>query len=201
IHIVLRTQGDTVTYSLENGQTHFLSVGDTHGNRYAEYKYVETGIVISGTDTCTIEFYPQQHFIDARTDNTPIYLAVGTGLFILLCTLLFFLYDVPMRNSAIRTEVVLETKRRFVRFISHEIRTPLNTVNMGLTLFDLELVCIHDAVGQLVTVLQEQGQTAFEVAQSSILQKIDELQGIARDVTASTEEAVVVLNDLLNFDK
>jgi hypothetical protein len=42
---------------------------------------------------------------------------VGAGLLILLCTFLFFLYDVPTQNEAIRTEVVLDTKRRFVRFI------------------------------------------------------------------------------------
>jgi signal transduction histidine kinase len=117
------------------------------------------------------------------------------------------LYDLPMRKDAVRTEIVLETKRRFVRFVSHEIRTPLNTVNMGLTLFGLELDTIRDAVEKMgVGQVQVQGQgqsgaTSLEAVQKFLLGKVDELNKIARDVTASTEEAVVVLNDLLNYDK
>ncbi|KAJ1398499.1 hypothetical protein B484DRAFT_424911, partial [Ochromonadaceae sp. CCMP2298] len=115
------------------------------------------------------------------------------------------LYDLPMRKDAVRTEIVLETKRRFVRFVSHEIRTPLNTVNMGLTLFGLELDTIRDAVEQM-GVGQGQGErqsgaTSLEAVQKFLLGKVDELKKIARDVTASTEEAVVVLNDLLSYDK
>jgi len=117
IGIVLRVKGDAVTLRVDNGQVVLLSVGDTHGKHYDYFKHLEAGVLISGTDICTIEFYPHQKFIDLRTDDSPVYLSVGTALFILLCTLLFFLYDVPMRNSAIRTEIVLETKRRFVRFV------------------------------------------------------------------------------------
>eukprot|EP00601_Ochromonadales_sp_CCMP2298_P002590 CAMPEP_0173176626 /NCGR_PEP_ID=MMETSP1141-20130122/4568_1 /TAXON_ID=483371 /ORGANISM="non described non described, Strain CCMP2298" /LENGTH=459 /DNA_ID=CAMNT_0014098993 /DNA_START=316 /DNA_END=1691 /DNA_ORIENTATION=- len=149
IDIVLRTPDTVVTFGLDKGQATFRSTGDTHGDRYAEFKFVMADVAISGSDAFTLEFYPQQKFLDERTDDSPIYMAVGAGLLILLCTFLFCLYDVPMQNEAIHTEAVLDTKRRFVRFISHEIRTPLNTVNMGLTLFGLELDTMRDAVVQI----------------------------------------------------
>jgi hypothetical protein len=76
---------------------------------------------------------------------------------------------------------------------------------MGLTLFGLELDTMREAVVQMVGG-QGQGQSgaqpsALEVVQKLLLSKIEELKTIARDVTASTDEAVVVLDDLLNYDK
>ncbi|KAJ1395394.1 hypothetical protein B484DRAFT_407604, partial [Ochromonadaceae sp. CCMP2298] len=206
IDMVLKSNGEVITFKLDKGQMKFHSAGDTHGDRFADLQYVVTGEVIRGSDNYTLEFYPQQEFMDERTTQFALVLSVGAGLLILLCTLLFMLYDVPMRKDAVRTEIVLETKRRFVRFVSHEIRTPLNTVNMGLTLFGLELDTIRDAVLQMVGPGQGQGQSgvqpsALEVVQKFLLAKIDELKSIARDVTTSTDEAVVVLNDLLNYDK
>ncbi|KAJ1437683.1 hypothetical protein B484DRAFT_428238, partial [Ochromonadaceae sp. CCMP2298] len=147
IDIVLRTSDTVVTFGIDKGQATFRSTGDTHGNRYREFKFVVSDVAISGSDTFTLEFYPQQKFM---------------------------------------------------------IRTPLNTVNMGLTLFGLELDTMREAVVQMVGG-QGQGQSgapsALEVVQKLLLGKIDELKTIARDVTASTDEAVVVLDDLLNYDK
>jgi hypothetical protein len=45
-----------------------------------------------------VEFYPSKEYIEERTDDDPILLGVGAGVLILLCTLLFLLYDVPMRK-------------------------------------------------------------------------------------------------------
>jgi hypothetical protein len=96
------------------------------------------------------------------------------------------------------------------------MRTPLNTVNMGITLFSFELESIRDAVEQLGVGLgrgieqgegMEEGQSgaqqasALELAQKFLLEKVDALKTIAIDVTTSTDAAVDVLNDLLNYDK
>jgi hypothetical protein len=129
--MVLRSKGgggDVVTFHVKKGEVFFQSMGDTAGHRYKEFKYVVADVVISGSDTFTAEFYPEQEFMDSRTTESPWKLAVGARLLILLCTLLFVFYDVSMRNKVNRTEIVLGTKRRFVRFISHEMRTPLNTI-------------------------------------------------------------------------
>jgi hypothetical protein len=38
-------------------QTLFQSMGDTSGHHYVEFKYVESDVVISGTDTLTGMYY------------------------------------------------------------------------------------------------------------------------------------------------
>ncbi|KAJ1390654.1 hypothetical protein B484DRAFT_439699, partial [Ochromonadaceae sp. CCMP2298] len=60
IDIVLRTKGEVLTFFLEDGQAIFQSNTDTHGDRYAEFKYVVEDIVVSGSDTFSLEFYLQQ---------------------------------------------------------------------------------------------------------------------------------------------
>ncbi|KAJ1397371.1 hypothetical protein B484DRAFT_260189, partial [Ochromonadaceae sp. CCMP2298] len=194
IDIVLRTQGEVLTFSFENGQAIYQGPGDMHGDKFDEFKYVVTDIVVSGSDTFTLEFYLQQDFMDQRTDYAPVWLAVGAGLQILLCALLFSLYAIPMRalrKSILRAEIVLDTKRRFVRFVSHEIRTPMNAVRLGMTLFSTEI----DGLGAKLV-----GKSLEEV--TAVLQEtVADWRQIAVDVLDSTEAAVDVLNDLLNYDK
>jgi signal transduction histidine kinase len=59
-------------------------------------------------------------------------------------SMIFLLYDFAVSRQSERQQVVLDTKRRYVRFISHEIRTPLNTIRLGLKLFDL--VSAHTSI-------------------------------------------------------
>jgi hypothetical protein len=115
--MVLRKEDDIFTFRMDKGKTIFKSVGDTHGCRYNEFKYVVSDIVISGTDTFTLEFYPQQEFMDKRQTMWPALYAMCAALLILLCAFIFVLYDLSMRSKANRTTIVLDTKRRFVRFI------------------------------------------------------------------------------------
>jgi hypothetical protein len=61
-----------LTFFLENGQAIYQGPGDTHGSRFDEFKYVVSDIVISGSDTFTLEFYLQQDFMDQRTDYAPV---------------------------------------------------------------------------------------------------------------------------------
>eukprot|EP00598_Pedospumella_elongata_P014537 CAMPEP_0185013682 /NCGR_PEP_ID=MMETSP1098-20130426/98927_1 /TAXON_ID=89044 /ORGANISM="Spumella elongata, Strain CCAP 955/1" /LENGTH=707 /DNA_ID=CAMNT_0027542749 /DNA_START=18 /DNA_END=2138 /DNA_ORIENTATION=+ len=91
------------------------------------------------SSTYTITLYPTDEYIQEYTTNVPVYAAVGSSLLIALCAATFFLYDYYMRKASAANEAVLETKRRFVRFISHEIRTPLNAVHLGLEALTAEL--------------------------------------------------------------
>jgi signal transduction histidine kinase len=50
----------------------------------------------------------------------------------LLTSVIFFLYDSCVRREFMIKKDLLESKRRFMRFVSHEVRTPLNAVRMGL---------------------------------------------------------------------
>jgi hypothetical protein len=89
IDLVVRNQGngDAVTFHVKDGHVVSLGDGDTAGHRYSHLKYVLSDVVASGTDTFTLEFYPQQEYISERTNDNPILLAVGAGVLILLCTL------------------------------------------------------------------------------------------------------------------
>ncbi|KAJ1403804.1 histidine kinase-like ATPase, partial [Ochromonadaceae sp. CCMP2298] len=112
-------------------------------------------------------------------------------MLILLVSLVFVGFDATVRGQAARKEIVLDTKRRFVRFVSHEIRTPMNAVRLGMTLFSTE---IDGLVAKLA------GKSLEEV--HAVLEEIvADWRQIAVDVLDNTEAAVDVLNDLLNYDK
>jgi signal transduction histidine kinase len=110
---------------------------------------------------------------------------------ILLVSMVFVGYDVAVRGQAAQKELVLDTKRRFVRFVSHEIRTPMNAVRLGMTLFSTE-------IDSLATKLA--GKSLEEV--NAVLQEtLADWRQIAVEVLDNTEAAVDVLNDLLNYDR
>lgn len=52
-------------------------------------------------------------------------------MIMLLTTVIFIVHDYFLQRESNERKAVLETKRKFVRFISHEIRTPLNTGETG----------------------------------------------------------------------
>ncbi|KAJ1438103.1 histidine kinase-like ATPase [Ochromonadaceae sp. CCMP2298] len=136
-------------------------------------------------------FYPTEQFMADYRTNLPILVAAGGVLLILLVSLVFVGYDVAVRGQAAHKEIVLDTKRRFVRFVSHEIRTPMNAVRLGMTLFSTEI----DGLGAKLA-----GKSLAEVME--VLQTIvADWRQIAVDVLDNTEAAVDVLNDLLNYDK
>ncbi|KAJ1407515.1 histidine kinase-like ATPase, partial [Ochromonadaceae sp. CCMP2298] len=117
--------------------------------------------------------------------------ACASVFLILLVSMVFVGYDVSIRGEVARKEIVLDTKRRFVRFVSHEIRTPMNAVRLGMTLFSTE---IDSLVAKLA------GKSLEEVM--GVLQEtVADWRQIAVDVQDNCEAAVDVLNDLLNYDK
>jgi signal transduction histidine kinase len=139
----------------------------------------------------TLTFYPTTAFFNTYKTHSPLYTTIGGVGIILFCSLVFILYDVSMRRESTRKEVVLDTKRRFVRFISHEIRTPLNTVRLGLKLLEMELMGLSN---QLQTAAASDLPTLVKDYVESWLQ-------LADDVLGNSDSAVDVLNDLLNYDK
>jgi hypothetical protein len=109
----------------------------------------------------------------------------------LFCSALFVLYDVLVQRQSGRHAAVLDTKRRFVRFISHEIRTPLNTVRLGMKLLEVE-------IANLVKLLPI---TAAADLALMVSQTLASWKQLADEIIESSESAVEVLDDLLNYDK
>eukprot|EP00598_Pedospumella_elongata_P013428 CAMPEP_0185012468 /NCGR_PEP_ID=MMETSP1098-20130426/98320_1 /TAXON_ID=89044 /ORGANISM="Spumella elongata, Strain CCAP 955/1" /LENGTH=802 /DNA_ID=CAMNT_0027541531 /DNA_START=32 /DNA_END=2437 /DNA_ORIENTATION=- len=139
----------------------------------------------------TITLYPTDEFHSHYVTSVPIYAAVGSSLLIALCAATFFLYDYYMRKASAVNKAVLETKRRFVRFISHEIRTPLNAVHLGLEALTAELT---RAVEQLLGNCGADPTTMFADLLNNWLE-------LSAELISNSESAVDVLNDLLNYDK
>ena len=75
----------------------------------------------------SISVYPNEEFAKQYYTDTPMRAAWATLAIVLFTAVVFFVYDWVMKREVSAKQAVLDTKRRFVRFISHEVRTPLNT--------------------------------------------------------------------------
>ena len=144
VDCVLKTDGGRVfTFGVEDGIPVVRGEGDLHDPTYDEYKamidVVQRGDFSNDTVTYTLEVYPTQEFFESDSTDNPIIGMAGALGIILLISGLFYIFDSYVRKEFDANNELLESKRRFVRFVSHEVRTPLNTVCMGLTLLQEDL--------------------------------------------------------------
>lgn len=136
-------------------------------------------------------------FSDYRT-NVPQYVATGAVGVIMLITVLFFVYDYFVRRAFGEKNQLLESKRRFVRFVSHEVRTPLNSACLGLSLVLEE---IADFLGYSSADEMKKSR-AFGTASNGTEAERNAIEWftLVTDILNSAKSAVSVLNDLLNYD-
>ena len=141
----------------------------------------------------TLTVYPSDTFFDVKS---PWPIAIGFVTVIAICTAIFFLYDFLMRNEARQRKVIIEMKRCFVRFVSHEIRTPLNTVCLGLELLRADLnPTLNDEAD-----MEPEGTIPHNrmVPEN---EKLLNWSNLVDDILENSNNAVGILNDLLNYDK
>jgi signal transduction histidine kinase/CheY-like chemotaxis protein len=191
---VISTDTESFTYEIRVGGPELIGPGDLHDRAYESFAHsvilndIETNATASATYTLTV--YPTDGMLNSFQSKSPLAVAIGFFAVIATCAVLFFVYDFLMRHEAHERKMILEMKRRFVRFISHEIRTPLNTVCMGLELLELELqdaaTDTHEVVDQDEKMTEEDRTFWYSVT---------------IDIKENTHLAVTVLNDLLNYDK
>ena len=141
---VVSTDTASFTYEIQSGgEVVLIGDGDLHDEHYDEYAEsviltdIQTGAATSAVYTLTV--YPTTTMFETFSTQSPLAIALAFTGVIFLCTVLFFFYDFLMRHEAEQRKMIMDMKRRFVRFISHEIRTPLNTVCVGLELLEREL--------------------------------------------------------------
>ena len=183
---------DTVTYQIVDGQPRLVGEGDLHDTAYDAYGQ-STILNDFNTDApdaviYTLAIYPDG-FYQFQT-KIPIYVALGFVAAICASAVVFLLYDYLMRRQSNEQMLVLDMKRRFVRFISHEIRTPLNTVCMGLELLEEELASHRPPENSNASVVDEVAAKELKV-----------WHDITADLQDNAASAVSILNDLLNYDK
>jgi hypothetical protein len=192
---VVTTTETSFTYFIVGGDAQFKGMGDLHDTHYSKYAQ-EIDLLgqsdVSSFATYKLTFYPRRPFFKVYETDAPLVTSVGGAGIILLCSLVFLAYDLATSHESTRKEVVLDTKRRFVRFISHEIRTPLNTVRLGLKLLEMEL----EGLARRVT----QGGSGPELV-AVVQEYLTSWTQLTDDILGNSDSAVDVLNDLLNYDK
>ena len=138
------------TYRVENGKPRFLGEGDHHDPQYDSYgrsrNLLDGQIAQSSRVSFKLTVYPRDSYVESFSSGTPLFVCISAVVLIALLTLLFVAYDWAMRREAWERQAVMDTKRRYVRFISHEVRTPLNTMYLGLNLLEMELQELTSAV-------------------------------------------------------
>lgn len=194
VDCVVATDTLAFTYSMENGVPVFVGIGDWHDSRYD--RYAESIDLLAETNTksptsYTLTYYPRKQFFRQYETSTPQNTATGAVAIFIYCIIIFVAYDWAVRRESTRIELVLDTKRRFVRFVSHEMRTPLNTVHLGLKLLEMEMrrVLVQVSLSDLAALA------------NTVQDSLTEWTMLIDDILSNSESAVDVLNDLLNYDK
>eukprot|EP01039_Chlorochromonas_danica_P003516 gene3516-3852_t len=134
------------TFMLRNGRVSFVSKGDVHDRKFDGRRYSYLLTPMSSYNAYYVHIYPSDEWVDVYVNDLPA-LVCGVVVGIIVFTaLIFLLYDFFMNRAAREQELVLETKRQFVRYISHEIRTPLNIVQLGFKLLYSEMFALNAAL-------------------------------------------------------
>jgi signal transduction histidine kinase len=198
LYCVISTETESYTFIMRHGIPSLLGHGDFHDPSFNKYgrSAVITDVDIIGAESpsYTLTVYPSGQMFE---DNTSCFIAFGFVIVIFICTCIFLVYDFLMRNESRQNKVILEVKRRFVRFISHEIRTPLNTVCLGLELLQSELSgqiganALAAATDNDVDAMQRSTEASLRSYWS----------GLVDDIFENAKNAIGILNDLLNYDK
>ncbi len=193
--VIITGTGKSFTYTIVDGIPMFRGSSDLHDkqfNKYRRERALDTQVAqVSSDNTYEIVFYPRSALLETYTSNVPVIAAVVIVLMFLFCSAVFLAYDILMKREFGRKEAILDTKRRFVRFISHEIRTPLNTVRLGLKVLELEMSNLAEMVVR----------TPAEDLSAFILNTTENWRHLTDDISTNSESAVEVLDDLLNYDK
>ena len=178
-----------------------LSKGDRHDPKFDSHvrsvvlNDIETNATASTIYTLTM--YPSDRMFKAFRTNSSWAISLGFVAVIIFCASLFFLYDFFMRHESRQRKIILEVKRRFVRFVSHEIRTPLNTVCLGLELLQAEMNTSNETECNKKDICD--GDKRQTVTDSNEMRKY--WQDLTGDILENANIAVGILNDLLNYDK
>lgn len=182
----------TYTFTIQNGPVVQYEAGATTPSRSYIRKYRQHFDVLpqdqycAGCDVYSFTFYPTQSGYDEYFSDTPIILSVAASAVTLLLGFFFFMYDRSVVMERRRQAALLDSKRMFVRFISHEIRTPLNTSILGLDILGSEIALALE---------REKSENSLFVTRTK------EWLGLVEEISGSSSTAVVVLNDLIDYDK
>lgn len=182
---------DAYTFEIVNGAPAFVGPGNLPAIKWKEQRslgLVAEEDILPGSSEYKLFLYSTGRFYEAYETTNPKIATIGVIGVIIFTAAVFLLYDKLLRKQVRHREAVLAAQRQFMRFVSHEVRTPLNTVCMGLKL-------LQEEVDALVKKTQPAStRTSFVV--NGISANV-----LAQEISSMADEAVSILDDLLNFDK
>ena len=227
---VLSNGVESHSFLYENGAVKYLGNRDRHETEYESQRYEFEATQTSNVSpllkstplTYTIALYPTDDWISMYEDNVPAFVCgIAVGL-VVFTSLVFSLYDYLMNRNVNEKELILQTKRQFVRYISHEIRTPLNVVYLGFQLLCTEMMNVshqyeyqkledfqnQDRDAKLL-LLKEEDVTGSQKSTASLFHHQQQIYSnqcknwleLIQDIVESADAAITVLNDLMSYDK
>ena len=166
--------------------------GDMHDDKHTNHGMTATVIGnknIKSTGSYDLSIYPTDEFYKTYSTNNPVVSSWGAVAIVVLTSAFFFVYDMIVRREFSAKRELLQSKRKFVRFVSHEIRTPMNVVSMGLEMLQAEL---RDAIdnGSRDKDIEAAGDDTN--SNSGTIPYWLDLTG---DILENTQNAVAILND------
>ena len=154
----------------------------------------ECGLYSEFSASFTLKLYPSEEFMLTYRTKNPLWAGLISIFIITFTTVVFFVYDSNVRGEFNFKNELLEGKRNFIRFVSHEVRTPLNAVCMGLLLMREEFEKSSRNLTEYS--VDEHGKSPHV-----FIDKIAEWEEVTDEILGNAQNAVDVLNDLLNYDK
>ena len=177
----------------------------------------------------TLHFRPTRDFYNSFHSQTPLWASAVCVAITFVISVMFMIYNLLVKREALENKMLLDSKRVFVRFISHEIRTPMNCITLGLQLLASRLRSVdnsHSRTGGFSTLI-DSPQAEQEEADDSVrdyssrqqnsygransirrdsrrlyqAEMIEDCLEIVKEITDSSKTAVVVLNELISYDK
>jgi len=190
------------TFTVEEGAVTFVQEGDHHDPKYDDRRYSFLTTSYGGPERFYVHLYPSDTWVSLYENELPAVVCGVTVGILVLTSLIFFFYDFLMNRASLEKDLILNTKRQFVRYISHEIRTPLNIVQLGFKLLYSEMFTLSATLqSQLPSQSQSQSQLENNPQRVELSESFKDWLGLVTDISDSADVAISVLNDLINYDK
>ena len=127
IDVVFETEGKAVSYTIIDGEVHFVAEGEIYDLTYESHKHtlelVDASLYSNTTSgnpsSLVFSLYPNEQFFDVYVTDGPTIASVAVMASVLFTILIFVLYDICVRREFNSKEELLTARRQFMRFVSH----------------------------------------------------------------------------------
>jgi signal transduction histidine kinase len=190
IDVVLHAGDNDYTFQIHGGGVSLRSSSDSHDHHYDDASHQFDIPYFKGSTVYSVSIYETDMFANSYRTNSPIYACMVSVLIMLSICGFVVSYDRSIQRDNKELHLVMDTKRQFVRFISHEMRTPLSIVQLGLNLVSRE-----------ITSIMEKNAGCDTLQTDTLFAYFKDWMKLMVDIELSTDTAMLVLNDLIDYDK